>query len=192
LFIFQDIDHPQATVSLEQALDRLNVAGVVVGEKEKTNIRRAVKFRNLIVHYEFELNKFEWKKIYAQLFEFVHFFHVEHLKREMHLKIWRENHAVEARLMAYFRNNFVVYHDIEMHKDHPKEIVKAQRNTVLVSGDRRYQRIKYGDVLEWDDPQYAKVPCHDCYVLKGQYHTEGCDVEMCPKCRGQLMCCGCF
>jgi integrase len=64
LFIFQDIDHPQFTVSLEQALDRLNVAGVVVGEKEKTNIRRAVKFRNLIVHYEFESRK-EMKAILA-------------------------------------------------------------------------------------------------------------------------------
>ncbi|MGH9732930.1 MAG: hypothetical protein ACRD4A_14645, partial [Candidatus Acidiferrales bacterium] len=99
LFIFEDIDHPKNTVSLEQALSRLEAAGVVVGDKGKVNIRRATKYRNLVVHYEFELNKFEWKEIYAQLFEFIHFFHHEHLKGELHSRIARENFAVEARLM---------------------------------------------------------------------------------------------
>src|ERR1700732_3148264 len=40
LFIFEDIDHPKHTVSLEQALGRLEAAGIVVGDKEKLCIRR--------------------------------------------------------------------------------------------------------------------------------------------------------
>ena len=35
--------------------------------------------------------------------------------------------------------------------------------------------------------------CHDCYIVneKGNYHHFGCDMEKCPKCKGQLISCGC-
>jgi hypothetical protein len=179
LFVFEDIDHPKNTVSLEQALGRLEAVGVVVGEKEKVSIRRATLYRNRVVHYEVELNKFEWKNNYAQLFEFVHFFHVKHFERELHTSIMKENHAVEARLMTYFKENFVVYHNVEMHKDNPRDIVQAQRIRFFVSGRRKYERFRYGDPLEgWGN---GEVPCFDCGVLKGQYHAERCDIERCPQ-----------
>lgn len=34
--------------------------------------------------------------------------------------------------------------------------------------------------------------CHDCYVVKGGCHHPGCDMEVCPKCEGQLISCGCL
>jgi len=36
--------------------------------------------------------------------------------------------------------------------------------------------------------------CHDCGIVnkKGNYHHLGCDMERCPKCKGQLISCGCF
>lgn len=194
ILIFENVDHPKHTVSLEQALVRLANAGVTIDDKEKRNITRASNLRNLVVHYEFELNKFECKNIYAQLFEFVHFFHVKHLGAEIHNHISRKHWNVEARLMTYFRQNFVVYNGIEMHKESPAEIVAAQGITYLEVEGKRYDRIKYGEEPGWlvVDPGFAEEPCHDCAILKGQYHLDGCDVEECPKCHRSLLGCGCF
>jgi HEPN domain-containing protein len=92
IFIFENIDNPKHTVSLEQALARLEtIAKVKVGDKERINIRRAADYRNKVVHYEFELNRFECKKLFAQLFEFVHFFNMKYLKEEVHDHIAKAN-----------------------------------------------------------------------------------------------------
>jgi len=36
--------------------------------------------------------------------------------------------------------------------------------------------------------------CHDCNIVnkKGNIHHLGCDIERCPKCKGQLISCGCL
>jgi hypothetical protein len=195
ILIYDDIDKPKQTVSLEHALGRLTTLGFVFEEKERLNIHRAAEYRNRVVHYEVELNKFEWKNIYAQLFEFLHFFHYKHLNAELHAHIHKNNWAVEAHLMLYFKKNFVVYNGVEMWKENPKDILEAQTQPYFYRGRRRYARFQYGDEPTWLelDPNFAQHhPCHDCLVLKGQYHTEGCDVEECPRCHGQLLGCGCW
>lgn len=35
-------------------------------------------------------------------------------------------------------------------------------------------------------------PCHDCGVIHGGFHHTGCDMEICPKCSGQMFICDCF
>lgn len=50
-----------------------------------------------------------------------------------------------------------------------------------------------------DRTHYARIPypadqqtrCHDCNVLPGRLHHPGCDMELCPKCGGQLISCDC-
>ena len=39
----------------------------------------------------------------------------------------------------------------------------------------------------------ANKRCHDCGITnkKGNIHHQGCDMERCPRCDGQLLACGC-
>lgn len=38
----------------------------------------------------------------------------------------------------------------------------------------------------------SEIRCHDCGCREGEIHMFGCDMEICPKCKGQLLGCGCF
>lgn len=83
------------------------------------------------------------------------------------------------------------------------EFEESQKEKTIKIRGKRYRRIKYGDesVLDENGKPYldeagkplnwAKLTeendCHDCSVKKGQYHVEGCDVEICPKCGGQFI-----
>ena len=33
--------------------------------------------------------------------------------------------------------------------------------------------------------------CHDCNAKNGRYHHPTCDMEICPRCEDQLICCKC-
>lgn len=41
-------------------------------------------------------------------------------------------------------------------------------------------------------PNDEDKPCHDCGAQPGQYHHPGCDMEKCPRCRMQILSCGCL
>lgn len=49
-------------------------------------------------------------------------------------------------------------------------------------GRRVYDRIPYGGGLD---------RCGDCGVTRHAVHHPGCDMERCPRCRGQLIMCPC-
>ena len=94
--------------------------------------------------------------------------------------------------MSFFRSRFVMYNGLEIDKEYPLEIVRAQKHIGYVLKGIEYYRIRYGSE-EYEGCEFnADIPCHDCAVLKGQYHTDGCDVEQCPKCQEQALGCGCF
>ena len=56
--------------------------------------------------------------------------------------------------------------------------------------------VEYPDGIKHPTSTYhfseADGRCHDCNIVHGGKHHPGCDVELCPRCDGQLISCGCL
>jgi hypothetical protein len=83
----------------------------------------------------------------------------------------------------------VVYRGIPMIEGWPEKIIAAQQIVSMRYKERDVPRIRYGD--EQSDWSAETIPCHDCRVLKGEFHVQSCDVEECPVCGEQLITCDC-
>lgn len=69
-----------------------------------------------------------------------------------------------------------------------KKTIRCAGNKVVVFPDKtKLPSLKYAPTPE--DPEQL---CPDCNVKPGEAHHPGCDMERCPKCKGQLITCGCL
>ncbi len=72
----------------------------------------------------------------------------------------------------------------------PAKLIEAQEQTHFEILGKNYKRVPYGsEISDWRADEFS---CHDCGAIKGQYHVAGCDVEECPKCKGQAIGCECY
>jgi hypothetical protein len=61
---------------------------------------------------------------------------------------------------------------------------------------KSYRRIQYGKeqryvgLSNWP-PAEGEI-CHDCNAAVGKTHHTGCDMEECPVCHQQMLCCDCI
>jgi hypothetical protein len=83
----------------------------------------------------------------------------------------------------------IIYRGVRVTADWPERIEQAQLETTCLPDGVEMPRVRYG--AEEDDWGADRQPCHDCAVIKGEVHVFGCDVELCPKCGGQMLGCDC-
>jgi hypothetical protein len=83
----------------------------------------------------------------------------------------------------------ILYRGVPMIEGWPEKIQAAQNVLSYTLNGKSVPRVRYGN--EQDDWRAQTVPCHDCRVLKGEFHVPSCDVEECPVCGGQLISCDC-
>ena len=69
----------------------------------------------------------------------------------------------------------VVRNGVEMAAGWPEAITAAQDEPTFAIAGTVYPRVRFG--CESADWGATHGPCHDCGVVKGEYHVPGCDVE---------------
>ena len=83
----------------------------------------------------------------------------------------------------------VVFRGVEVIEGWPEKIQAAQLITSCFPNGKKMERVRYG--AEREDWGANDRACHDCGVIKNEFHVPGCDVERCPRCGGQMFGCDC-
>ena len=82
ILLYKDIDKPKLTVNLYTALQRLkNISKLELSKADQTEIDKAVKLRNEIVHFKFNIDDKTSKLNFAKLLGFLSHFHSSHLEK---------------------------------------------------------------------------------------------------------------
>lgn len=85
-----------------------------------------------------------------------------------------------------------IYCDQEMTDEQVRGCTLTHYSDIV--GSPPLERLRFGTLAEGGHDLVRLDPgqrCHDCNCGTGELHHPGCDVEMCPKCKGQAAFCDC-
>lgn len=195
LLLFENVDRPNRTVSLERALERLKSVDVTIEPRDVAAIDQAIKWRNAITHYETDLRLEEVRENYLLIFEFLDSFHLTHFEGGLTQHVTASNAPVAAQIMQDFRNEFVEFQGRSMHRSWPHKLLSAQLYPEVFFEGIIFERIRWGQESYWEETRKdGFVPreyCRDCGCGLGELHGPGCCVEECPRCSDQFTYCDC-
>lgn len=201
ILIYEDIDRPittnSKTVSATKGLERLSNCGVQTMTKENIGfIKECISRRNAFIHYNVQIESSEIKPSYCKLFEL----YIKIVKESLPVEFPEFEIMLKERCHFFenileFAKGYVVFRNQEMKMEDKsmflKEIALNKSQAILIDEDgNQYQRIPYGKELGFN-AEYASKYCCDCAAAIGEFHYKLCDIEVCPKCGGQLLSCSC-
>ncbi|MDI6023583.1 hypothetical protein QBL02_08500 [Leucobacter sp. UT-8R-CII-1-4] len=195
LLLFENVDRPNRTVSLERALERLRSVEVTIEPRDVAAIDQAIKWRNAITHYETDLLIHEVRENYLLIFEFLDSFHLTHFQGGLTQHLSVANAPTAAQMVQEFRSEFVEFQGRSMHRSWPHKLLTAQKYPEVSCEGIIFQRIHWGRESHWEETRReGYVPrehCRDCGCRLGELHGPGCCVEECPRCGDQFTYCDC-
>lgn len=205
--INKDIDRGigdfQKTINLSVAINRLKVfSNYQINESNFGLVNKAIRLRNDFIHYDVQLYTEDLKTVYCRLLKIYTQIYTEFIEKDFYLNIY--NSRGYGNFMFYV-DNLIPFRGSEIFKeqleDEEKTIKENQKYHYYISEGIKYPRIKYGTEVdrfpelgsdEKNCEGYNFTYCPDCLAKKGEYHGENCDIEICPKCKGQRLSCTCF
>ncbi|MBC7877872.1 MAG: hypothetical protein H7Y59_11955 [Anaerolineales bacterium] len=194
---FKPITRETKTAPWNIIVERIKyVMGNRFEEIDAGRLALAQRLRNQILHYDVELEFPTVYQDFSNLLNLVRELHKEIRESEeetLHQHVDHELLEEESALSEAFIEDIVHFNGIFMSKELRDDILDEQKQVKLLIDGEEYFRITFGSTDEWIDidTNYSIYPCHDCAVIKGQIHLLGCDMERCPRCKEQLLSCGC-
>lgn len=150
------------------------------------------------MHHVVEMTSEEIKTEYSKLFELYKKIHINFLKTEIEYK--KDTYKDIEKELLQFSKDYMGYRGSEFNpqaiKAYKGDLSKSQKNKhfITVKGEI-VERIKYGEEPQYINDEYnsfSLIYCGDCTAKLVEYHLDGCDWEVCPVCKKQLLTCDCI
>lgn len=195
LLLWENVDRPGRTVSLEQGLKRLQSVDLQFSSVDAEAIQKAINWRNNITHYETDLVLSEVESTFVLLFEFLNSFHKAHFDMDLTMQLREEVTQTASELISRFQNEFIEFRGHEMHRSWPSKLLVGQRISELTIQGETFRRIPWASELFWGEKYMRGLApldfCPDCGTPIGHLHGPDCMKEECPRCKGQFFGCEC-
>lgn len=200
--VFKNIDCDEKTfnetISIGVAYLRIkNFTDFLSTDIEDNLIRKTSQLRNKFIHYDVTIQTEYIKDVFCRL-------------TKLYVRLYSEliapfpfEYEKDSRYMNFihFADNLVIFRGEEVNRDFleefKSEIVESSKHEYYTNNDNKYKRIRFGEEIELlglskNDSIYGWEYCDDCSAKQGEFHLPHCDLEVCPKCKGQRLSCGCF